>query len=562
MDRVRRVRCQECNKLVQKEDLSEVNGNLICPECLSQYSKCEYCCCLTKNVVVTDDGTIICNDYYEANYGYCSNCERTYNLDNMVLFNDELWCEECYNDNIVTCEDCGREVLRDDAYDIGGSIYHWVCDDCCSDNHICENRRDTFMTLHDGLCEDCRSETNDIDAIIEGYCYKPEPKFFGDGDRFFGIELETEPAYDGDGDADMVREVQEYVSEWAYLKHDGSLNEGGFELVSHPMTLDHHLAKFTPELFSTISNANYVSHTNGNCGLHIHISRKAFNSELAIVKLLEFVYGNYEEVVKQLGRRKDITSYCMNNEMSDTPKSPREILSYNRRDRYNAINTQNTDTIELRFYRGTLIRDTFISALQFADVLVNVSNKITDINKKIEWSDVFTEVALLGYSELSHEMAKRLDIDTLMNKEYEGYEIEIEEEEEVNSNIEETISSSRVYWSNNDEEVYPLEVLEEFSSNYSNRIGMDYGTLPRVPIGTFVQVMPLTMMIEMRYYGRTYPEPMRDYAGTICVVSNITESGFYKLSTMEYEMGYIWDRSSFRVLSEQEQEVIERYRTI
>ena len=48
---------------------------------------------------------------------------------------------------------------------------------------------------------------------------------------------------------------------------------------------------------------------------------------------------------------------------------------------------------------------------------------------------MFLEVARLGYSELSNEMAKRLDIDILMDKEYEGYEIEEDEEEEEDDDL-------------------------------------------------------------------------------------------------------------------------------
>lgn len=552
MARVRRVRCQECNELVQREDLSEVNGNLICPKCLSQYSECDDCGSLVKETLSTDEDTNVCIDCYENNYGYCSNCEGKYSLDNMVLFNTELWCEECYNDSIVTCEDCGREVLTEDAHDIGGTTYHWVCDDCCSDNHICEDCGNTSITLLDGLCEDCRSETYAVDSIIEGYCYRPEPKFFGEGDRFFGVELETEPFNDDGGDINMVREVKEYVAEWAYLKHDGSLYTDGFELVTHPMTLDHHIKKFTPELFSTIKSSNYVSHTNGNCGLHIHISRKAFNSELAIVKLLEFVYGNYEEVVKKLSRRRNIISYCRDNDMSHTPKSPHEILSYNRRDRYYAINTQNTDTIELRFFRGTLIRDTFISALQFADVLVNLANNITDIFQKIEWSDVYSEVDKLGYEELSKEMDKRLNKEELIGRGYQGYKIFNEIEAGTVKVTDEAIYPTNIIWSDYDVERYTPEVLNEFNDNYMNRINLDNENSPIVPIGTTVQIMPLTMMKIMENYGRNYPAPMREYAAMIYVVSAITERGSYKLGIKGSEYDFVWDRSSFRVLSEQE----------
>lgn len=552
----RRVRCYECNELVQKEDLSEVNGTLMCPKCASQYAECASCGYISNDMMDTDDG-MVCQSCLDNEYGTCEECGRVHNIDNMNLFEDNLYCDDCYNEIVGTCEDCGSIVSRDDLSDVGDNIYRWVCPDCVYEYHTCSECGDVVETLRDScVCESCyESNCDSADNIINSYGYKPDPVFFGEGDRFFGVELETEPCDEGNKDVDMVREVKDYVSEWAYLKHDGSLGDGGFELVTHPMTLENHIEKFTPELFRTIRDSNYVSHTNGNCGLHIHISRTAFKSDLAIVKLLEFVYGNYDNIVSKLGRRGNITNYCLENEISSCPLSIDRIFENNNRDRYHAINTKNKNTVELRFFRGTLIRDTFVSALQFADVLVNLANNIEDMDKKIEWSDVFIETLRLGYNELSKEIEKRLDVEALVEEEYEGYKLEVEEEEIKPTRLKiegyeeyEVVVTHRPYieWTGEDILEYNPQVLDEFNHNYINKYELDNQPVD-VLSGTIVQIMPLTMMRAMREYGRTYPREMERFAGCFCKVVDC--GTYYKV---ERGAHYSFDRSSFRVLSEQE----------
>ena len=515
-------RCVNCGELYE-EDLTETVEGLVCNECL------------------------------ENDYNHCEACGRFHLMDEMYWFNDTLYCEDCYNELIGCCEDCGSIVPREELSDVGLHSYRWVCPNCVDEHHTCRECGYIIETLRDSMCEDCfASKYDSVDNIIEGYNYKPDPIFFGEGDRFFGVELETEPHEEGYEDTEMVREIKKYVSEWAYLKHDGSLRDGGFELVTHPMTLENHIEKFTPELFKTIKDSRYVSHNNGNCGLHIHISRTAFNSDLAIVKLLEFIYGNYDNIVSKLGRRGDITNYCLENVISSCPMNIERIFKINNEDRYHAINTKNRDTIELRFFRGTLIRDTFISALQFADVLVNLANSIEDIDKKIEWSDVLLEIIRLGYEELSNEMAKRLDIESLVEEEYEGYKL-IEEEEIKPTRLkirEDEIATHlepvEIEWTREDIFEYTPHVLDEFSHNYINRYELDRHPA-NVPTGTLVQIMPLTMMRAMSGYGRYYPLEMEGFAGGIYKIVNC--GNFYRLIGDHH---YTWDRSSFRILSEQE----------
>ena len=84
-----------------------------------------------------------------------------------------------------------------------------------------------------------------------------------------------------------------------------------------------------------------------------------------------------------------------------------------------------------------------------------------------------------------------------------------------------------------------------------NRFNLDNGYSPIVPIGTFVQVMPLTMMNIMEHYGVTYPEGMMEFAGMIYKVSGRV-GRYYRLNTPNGMDYYNWNRSAFRVLSVQE----------
>ena len=60
------------------------------------------------------------------------------------------------------------------------------------------------------------------------------------------------------------------------------------------------------------------------------------------------------------------------------------------RDRYRAINTTNTDTIEFRLFRGTLRLETFNATLQLVDTLVHLAQdySVAHIIHRLNWSDI------------------------------------------------------------------------------------------------------------------------------------------------------------------------------
>lgn len=87
------------------------------------------------------------------------------------------------------------------------------------------------------MCEGCYARATRT-RKIQDYYYKPEPIFYGEGCRFFGVELEIDYGGESDSSARAILDVANGNGlEYLYCKHDGSLDDG-FELVSHPMTLD------------------------------------------------------------------------------------------------------------------------------------------------------------------------------------------------------------------------------------------------------------------------------------------------------------------------------------
>ena len=113
--------------------------------------------------------------------------------------------------------------------------------------------------------------------MIHEYSYKPEPIFYGDGNRYFGIELEIDGAGKDDDYAEELLDIANAHADLLYIKTDGSLDDG-MELVSHPCTMDYHINEFPWEdIMHSAVHQGYRSHQTSTCGLHLHVNRNAFS---------------------------------------------------------------------------------------------------------------------------------------------------------------------------------------------------------------------------------------------------------------------------------------------
>ena len=377
--------CNSCgNYFSAKADHIWYNEEFYCKDCVDTYF---YTCIECGGYVHEDD--VILDENDDA---YCDVCARsvlyrcdrcgTYHTANDIVTDSEGYhlCTNCYDNYFAICENCGRFVYTDDIYRGGGG-------EC--------------------YCEDCY---NSIEEVINDYYYKPSPIFHGVGPRYLGVELEV----DGEGeDLDNAQEVIDILGEkHVYCKHDGSLNNG-FEIVSHPATLEYHQNNINWEdALEKLKDMGYLSHDAKTCGIHVHMSRNGFGDteeeqDKGIAQVLYFFERHWDKIVKFSRRTRQQLDDWAARYLSDEPDYPDNVLEYAKNDssRYRCVNLLNTDTVEVRVFRGSLIYETFIATLQFCQLMYEVSDMSLQDVMDLTWNQ-FKEMGS-KYAEFSNYIKKR-----------------------------------------------------------------------------------------------------------------------------------------------------------
>ena len=334
--------CACCHEEYPMSQYQEVNGTPVCPHCL-------------------EEETVL-----------CSRCgDRLWNDDNAGDCDTPL-CQSCYDRYYTNCEHCGVLLPYDSA------------------RYTRDDEDEEFP-----LCDVCYTHTAQ-EYSIQDYYYKPSPIFYGEGPRFFGVELEIDGAGESGRNAgELLKIANTHGEDRLYCKHDGSL-EDGFELVTHPMTLEYHENEMPwAELLAQATQMGYVSHQAGTCGLHIHVSRLAFGEteqeqDAVIARILYFFERHWEELLRFSRRtRRQLEQWAARYGYKE---QPREILEHAKKGyhggRYTCVNLQPCDTIEFRMFRGTLKYNTLIATLQLVNRVCDVAIHLSDEElKAMSWSD-------------------------------------------------------------------------------------------------------------------------------------------------------------------------------
>lgn len=394
---VQMMLCAECGAVIDCESCESyinVDGEAVCRDCAESHPHCDCCECVitSGNVVEIDCGReYVCESCAEGYYYRCDDCGEYVSARRLWIDRSITICGFC-SDNYCICDDCDEVIHADYAHYIAGNYY---CDDCAPSHR----------------------------SIIHDYNYKPTPIFYGDlSDTvkgYYGPELEID---DGDDKQEAARWIQEAGGDCIYLKHDGSLSSDGIEIVGHPATLEYHMKSFPwDNIISAARDYGYTSHDAGTCGLHIHASRSLFGStrteqDLNIAKIILLIDFWWEQYIVPFSRR----NY---NQLNDWAKKPNAYIlpgdteyvatakakQSGEGDRYKAVNLKNTHTVEFRFFRGTLRRDTIIASIQFIDTLIKYvsSVQLADLWDKT-FNDVFGDTQ---YAELKDYLQKRKILD-------------------------------------------------------------------------------------------------------------------------------------------------------
>lgn len=319
--------------------MTRIEGDERCENCASEY--------------YTENGG-------SHNFSTCESCDDTFHNDNGAWWNDSLYCQNCYDNNVYTCNDCSDE--------------YW-----------------------DGNGHDCSNEDDDDNGSIHSYSYRPSPYFFGKGQYHLGFELEVESRDNSRYEGAEI--AQSDLGSHAYMKDDGSLSNG-FEIVTHPHTLEAYQTDFNWEFIPKLKRNGFRSWNTETCGLHVHVSRTAFGEGVSPwgradrdqiilrkqaheLRFMKLIYDNQRQVERIAGRSNN--HYAT---FQDKGKLVSKLkFGTQSNGRYSAINTENDTTLEVRVFKGSLRKERVLSALEFVAASVEYTRdlKVTSKNQALSW---------------------------------------------------------------------------------------------------------------------------------------------------------------------------------
>ena len=213
--------------------------------------------------------------------------------------------------------------------------------------------------------------------------------------RYFGWELETELSSTGIAEYttrlnDLVNDGQ--LGKMVKFERDGSLHNGGCEIISQPMTPKYMIEnrdKFK-DMMDAINSMGGTSHDNGRCGLHFHVSRASLTEDA--INEIYFVVETFKKELIAFSRRQAF-NYCAFKDFSTGTNYGYKYIDkdYFIRNKstghYCCLNNANSNTLEFRFMRGTTNIRTFMASMEVID---NICNMVMngDMKNGTTWLDI------------------------------------------------------------------------------------------------------------------------------------------------------------------------------
>ena len=286
---------------------------------------------------------------------------------NMLYYDIERWLvHNIFDDDVYYCPSC-EEVRDSDDYN---SDYDCCC--ACADSRREEEEDyyedEEYSYEHERYCYNYTYPVHENLNVRYREDETIDTDLDTSKDLLYGVELEV-MARNSMPD-DYPDTLHDYNGDWFKCKKDGSLDEGngGFEICTAPSTF-----KFLKDRFTQMFNSDYWTDENGStyvkgwntscAGLHIHINKKAL-TPLEVGKLLVFVNDK-----KNTRFIEDIAGRNMNRWCKSETKKISDGI-YRSDDRYEAVNTVPSKTVELRIFKSNVSEHGFLRALEFTDGMI------------------------------------------------------------------------------------------------------------------------------------------------------------------------------------------------
>lgn len=347
-------RCDKCHKYHSIDELCTKSG--FCPTCDELYARCPVCGAIVYKqrikTVKDIDIPLTVDEKRQFGNGVCSYCvdKLTSEYRNIASYH--------HSPSILFYNSSRQNTPLSRESDNHGTRYFGIEFETVITDY-------TLYDMHN-KCNDCC----DCDGDCDGGC-----------DYYFDYDEASQEA------VNMVlsRLKRRGFGRHIYAEEDGSLSPFGCEYITQPMTLAFlEKTDIINSFCNTVETAGY--YTNNTCGMHVHINRKSL-SKYTVAKLNVMLYRlehrtNYDYVISRISEREDGLSEwseIMNLEavwnVVDTKDRYHIIYSeMHRHGRYMALNSQNPDTIEFRFFGGTIDAELIMDRLYFLNALCSYAN--------------------------------------------------------------------------------------------------------------------------------------------------------------------------------------------
>jgi hypothetical protein len=338
-------------------------------------------------------------------------------------------------------------VLQQPASAVGGELRYLV-----GENHSTDNNRGRLLS-YSSKVEHAKQSfmlTDGERAFQDQLRKSKKPDQADTRPIFMGVELEFVARGEGRSDEGLSKLISKIANskfgDHAIMKSDASIGSYGLEIVTVPATLEYHRQMFIENFFSKDNSFHRDLMSTERCGLHVHISKNVF-TPITLGKFIAFINSpsNANFMDKMSGRPPN--TYCKRVAVKGKNAKGVDVsaviakkvcevrngkigriahrhMDYDRRE---AVNLNNTHTIELRMFKATNDKNNFLRKLEFCESLVKfvrehslqqmtvydyVNFILRGDNKKV-YSRVLLWLATKGY--VDHEIRKVKDTGRIVN---------------------------------------------------------------------------------------------------------------------------------------------------
>ena len=371
--------CSDCGNIIPESDMKysvEGGERIVCTRCYSNYITCADCGDMCQIATMKEvNGNLICENCIEDNYYKCYECDE-YEHENNIRegLDGEYYCDDCWRNKYFTCENCENIHNVDDM-----SSDDNVCNECYISNDDDDDDESSNTSLDTPVHPIVRKAWNNRKHITS-----------------FGIELEThnnfyptewfKRVYDGS----INGNGREYVS--AVLPYDKT----GLKIVKD-------FCKYTKEKGATIgTDCGYHLHLGGYRNSYINI-KKVWIGYMLMEKIFfnmmpksrrdnrfcrRFSQDYTFERVLNKNNIARLVSYYYSTQLKAKKNTPRD--HYNDK-RYYFINFHSWlsgQTVEFRLHAGTLNYDKIQKWMKINKIFMDwLTSKTTTINDVIKLDD-------------------------------------------------------------------------------------------------------------------------------------------------------------------------------